>query len=188
MTRGFFNTKELFATKGIFNLYLDKGNVYDQRGFSTSILTKDNQRAFQPWNQTCLRSRGFAISILMKELSATKGLFNLDLDERTVYGQGLFNLDLNERSVCNQGAFQPQSWWKVSKGIFNVETGAVYDQGAFQPQSWRRNCLQPRGFSTFNLDERSVCDLGAFQPWSWWKVIKGLFNPEIGAFYNQGAF
>ena len=88
VTKGLFNMKEPFATKGLFNLYLDEGIVCDQRGFSISILTKGNQGAFQPWNQTCSRQRGISTSILTKELFATKGLFIFDLYEGIVCDQG----------------------------------------------------------------------------------------------------
>ena len=140
-------TKELSMAKGFSTSILTKGLF----GFSTSILMKGKQGDFQLWNRCCLWPRGFLTSILTKELSATKGVFNL------------------------------QSWWKVClwpRGFSNLIL-MKGNQGAFQPRNW--SSLRPRGFSTlilmkemsatngpFNLYlvEGTVCDQRAFQPWS----------------------
>ena len=167
VTKGVFQPwswrKNCLWPKGLFNLDLDERIVYDQRGFSTTILTKGNQRAFQPWNRSCLwpggfstqrnclQPRGFSTSILTKEMSMTKG------------------------------AFPPQSWQKIIKGLFNLETRLVCDQGALQYQSWWRNYLRLRGFSTSILTKElsiakgfstSILTKGL-------SVTKGLFNLNL---------
>ena len=87
--------------------------------------------------------RGFSFLILIMELSTTMGLFNLDLDEGSVYNRDLdketiYDLDLDKRNVCNQ-----RTW------------------------SWRRWCLRPKDLiltkvvSTtkwLDLNEGDVCN------------------------------
>ena len=80
-------------TKGIFNLNLDEREprgfstsepkLWRPKGFSTLILMKGNQGAFQPQNrsygdQGAFQPRNRAV--------ATKGIFNLDLNEREPRG------------------------------------------------------------------------------------------------------
>ena len=138
---------------------------------------KGNQRAIQCWNQSCLWPRGFSTSISMKELSRLRGFSTSILTKELSATKGLFNLDLDKGIVCDQRAFQPRSWRKVIKGLFNLETGVVCDQGAFQHRSWRRNCLQLRGFSTSILTKEQ-------------STTKGLFNLDLdnGIVCDQRGF
>ena len=144
-------------TKELFNLDFDEGTICNQGAFQSQSLWRN-----------CSWPRSIVTLILMKELSTTTGLFNLDPNEGTILTKelsvtkGLFNLDLDERSMCNQGAFQTRSW--------------------------RRNCLRPRGFSTSILTKEMSATKRAFQPRSWWKVIKRLFNLETRVVYDQGPF
>ena len=167
----------MFATKGLFNILME-GTICDQG-------------AFQPrsWWKVCLRPRDFSPSILMKDLSATKGNFNLDLDKGNVF---------------NRGAFKPWSWWKVlfvtsiltkelcvTKGPWSwwrkCQRPRSWWKNYQRPWSWWRNCLGPREFWTLiltegtvcnldldegivynlDLDEGNVCDQGNLEPRSW---------------------
>ena len=84
------------GTKGIFNLGI--GTVAT-RGFLTLILTKANQGVFQPWNWNYGNQGVFQPRSWWKE---TKELFNLGTG--IVVTKGLFNLNLDEKE---HGAFQP---------------------------------------------------------------------------------
>ena len=65
--------------------------------------------------------RGFPIQILIMELFATNGLFNLDLDEGTICDRDLneetvCDLDLDERNVCGQRTWSWQKEISATKG------------------------------------------------------------------------
>ena len=106
--------------------------------------------------------------------------------------RGLFYLDL---SCGDRGAFQPWSWRKVTKGLFNLGIGVMMtkglfnfdlscdDQRAFQPWSWRKG-----NQGVFQPWNRSYDDQGAFQPRSWRNVTKGLFNLGTRAMTTKGLF
>ena len=75
-------------------------------------------------------------------------------------------------SCGDQGAFQPQSWWKVTKELFNLETGAMVIKGLFNLNLDKR---EPRGFSALI--------------WAIGMSIKGLFNFDLSCWnVNQRVF
>ena len=128
---------EAITTKGHFNLYFE---LWHPRDFPTSILNYDNQRAFQSWSWR-------------KE---TKRLFNLGT--RAVATKGLFNLDLEEK--VTKGFFNLGTGFVVTKVLFNLDLEEREPRGfsTLEPELWR-----PRGFSTSILKKGNQ---GAFQPWN----------------------
>ena len=100
----------IVVTKGLFNLDLDK------REPGGSLISEP-----ELW-----WPRGFLTSILMKGNQGAFQPWN-----RSCNDQGAFQ-PWNQ-SCDDQGAFQPRSWWKVTKGLFNLEIGVV---------------VWPKGFST----------------------------------------
>ena len=120
--------------------------------------------------------RGFSILILIMELSATRELFNLDLDEGTICDRDLdeetiCNLDLEERNVNDLELDERQCLWSLSwrkvmsatliltKKFFVI---SVLTKECLRPKdliltkkmfatkgswSWLRKCLRPRSWS-----------------------------------------
>ena len=163
------------VTKRLFNPNLE---LWRPRAFSTSILMKGNQRAFEPQNWSCGDQGAFQPRSWW---TVTKRLFNLDLDEREPRIFSISKLELwRTRGFLtsilkkkNQGAFQLRSWWKVTKGLFNLDLDEKEPRGfsTLEPELW-----QPRGFSTLELKlwppkgfSTSILmkgNQGAFQPWN----------------------
>ena len=159
------------VTKRLFNPNLE---LWRPRAFSTSILTKGNQRAFEAQNWSCGDQGAFQPRSWR---TVTKRLFNLDLDEREPRIFSISKLELwrtrgfltsilkkkNQgafqpwnQSCGGQGAFQLQSWWKITKGLFNLDLDKKEPRGfsTLEPELWR-----PKGFSTSILMKRNQ---GAF--------------------------
>ena len=74
----------------------------------------------------------------------------------------LFNLDLEYGVFCDQRASQPQFWWKVTKGLLNLETGAE------MLIKWllylNLDERKPKGFSTLELEERRSKGFSTLKP------------------------
>ena len=92
--------------------------------------------------------RDFSIQILITELFATKGLLNLDLDNRNC---------LRSRS-WQRNYLRSRSWWRkflrlkdlILTKEMSVTVGLDLDEGSVCNQrtwSWWRWCLQPRSWS-----------------------------------------
>ena len=131
VTKGLFNLgTRVVTTKGLFNLNLEW------------MVIKVTKRLFNPDLEWLRWPRGFSILIL-----------NYGGDQEAFWSwswivatKGLFNLDLNEREPRRFSTLKPELWWP--KGLFNLDLDCWYaDQRAFQLWFELLKC-QLKGFST----------------------------------------
>ena len=144
------------VTKWLFNPNLENGVVYDQRvsqpqswrkGFLTLELELSATKGLLYLNLDERQPKCF--STLELELSATKGLLYLNLDERQP--KVILTLELEER-------------W--SKGFSTLKLELSVTKGLLYLNLDER---QPKGFSTLELEERRSKGFST-SVWNYWDI------------------